>query len=177
MALTPVIPNSDSCWGNSAMKTKFQIKLLLTMAVAACGLMAGGCWQAHPHSAFRTIHQAAINGDVAGVTAELAKHPEELNLPEDDGLTPLHLAAENCHANVVVLLLDKGADINVTEKNHATPLHLAAQEGCTNEVMLLLDRAAKVNLRDDQKRTPLLRAEQWQQDAVVHILKQHGGIE
>ena len=64
---------------------------------------------AHPHSAYRAIHQYAINGDVAAVAAELAQHPDEVNLPEDHELTPLHLAAQNCHSNVVVLLLAKGA--------------------------------------------------------------------
>jgi ankyrin repeat protein len=157
------------------MKIKFSIKLQIVVLVATCGLMTTGCWPDHPHSPFRTIHQCAINGDVAGVTAELAKYPDEL--AEDGGMTPLHLAAENCHTNVVALLLDKGANINVTAKDNATPLHLAAQEGCTDAVTLLLDRAAKVNVRDDQKRTPLMRAEQWHQDAVAQIIRQHGGTE
>jgi len=159
------------------MKIKFLIKLQLVIVAAALGLMTSGCWSAHPHSAYRTIHQCAINGDAAGVAAELAKFPDELNLPEDDGLTPLHLAAENCHTNVVILLLDKGANINVTAKDNATPLHLAAQEGCTDVVTVLLERAEEINLRDDQKRTPLLRAEQWHQDGIAQLLKQHGGTE
>lgn len=159
------------------MTTTFPNKWQVVLVAAACGLLTSGCWPAHPHSAYRTIHQAAINGDVAGVAAELAKHPDELNLPEDDGLTPLHLAADHCNTNVVVFLLDKGANMNITEKNHATPLHLAAQEGCTDVVRVLLNRGAQVNLRDDQQRTPLLRAEQWQQAAAAQILRQHGGTE
>lgn len=159
------------------MKKNISIQLRWLILAAALGLLAGGCWSDHPHSAYRTIHQCAINGDAAGVAAELAKFPDEINLPEDDGLTPLHLAAENCHTNVVVLLLDEGANINVTAADKATPLHLAAQEGCTDVVKVLLDRSAKINLRDDQKRTPLLRAEQWHQTAVVQLLKQHGGKE
>jgi ankyrin repeat protein len=185
MELTQATQNSANCWDSSPldsdfifdMKIQFQIKLRIVLVLATCGLMTTGCWSAHPHSAFRTIHQCAINGDAAGVSAELTKHPDALNLPEDDGLTSLHLAAENCHTNVVVLLLDKGANINVRAKDNATPLHLAAQEGCTDAVTVLLERAAKVNLRDDQKRTPLLRAEQWHQDVVAEILRQHGGTE
>jgi len=159
------------------MKIKFPIKLQIVIMAAAFGLMTSGCWSAHPHSAYRAIHQFAINGDAVGVAAELAQHPDELNLPEDHELTPLHLAAENCHTNVVVLLLDKGANINVTADDKATPLHLAAQEGCTDVVTVLLERSAKINLRDDQKRTPLVRAGQWHQDAIVQLLRQHGGTE
>jgi ankyrin repeat protein len=159
------------------MKIKFPLKLRLVIVAVALGLMTSGCWSAHPHSAYRTIHQYAINGDAAGVAAELAEFPDELNLPEDDGLTPLHLAAENCHTNVLMLLLDKGADVNVTAKDKSTPLHLAAQEGCTDVVTALLMRGAKINARDNQNRTPLGRAELWHRDSLVQLLRQHGGKE
>ncbi len=159
------------------MNIKFSIKFQIVMLVAACGLITGGCWAPHPHSAYRAIHQYAINGDVAAVAAELAQHPDEVNLPEDHELTPLHLAAQNCHSNVVVLLLAKGAKINATADDKATPLHLAAQEGCTDVVLVLLKHSAKINPRDNQNRTPLRRAEQWHQDDVVQLLKQHGGTE
>jgi ankyrin repeat protein len=159
------------------MKIKFStMKFLLPLLLVGC-VAVSGCWSSHPHSAYRAIHQYAINGDAAGVAAELAKDPDEVNLPEDDGLTPLHLAAENCHTNVVILLLEKGAKLNVTDDHKATPLHLAAQEGCTNVVAVLLAHGAKVNARDDQNRTPLLRAEQWHQTNVVLLLKSRGGTE
>jgi len=153
------------------------MKLLLVSSVAALGMMTGGCWSTHLHSAYRKIHQYAINGDVAGVAAELAQHPDELNLPEDHQLTPLHLAAQNCYTNVVMLLLNKGAGKNAKADDKATPLHLAAQEGCVDVVELLLARGVKINERDDQKRTPLLRAKQWHQDDVVQLLQLHGGTE
>jgi len=158
------------------MKT-IPIHWRVTLLAAAIGLACCGCWSAHPHSGYQAIHQFAINGDAAGVAAELAKFPDELNLPEDDGLTPLHLAASNCHTNVVLLLLDKGANINVKASDGATPLHLAAQEGCADVVQVLLDRSAEVNPRDNQGRTPLTRAEQWHQNSTALILKQHGGTE
>src|ERR1035437_7126808 len=126
------------------MKIIFPIKLRMLIVAGACGLMTSGCWPAHPHTAYPTIHQSAINGDAVGVSAELTKHPDELSLPEDDGLTPLHLAAENCHTNVVVLLLDKGAKLGVQGKDNETPLHLAAQEGCTDVVEVMLARGADI---------------------------------
>jgi ankyrin repeat protein len=159
------------------MKIKLCFKFHLPLVALAVLLATSGCWSAHPPSAYQTIHQCAINGDTAGVAAELAKSPKELNLPEDDGLTPLHLAAANCHTNVVLLLLDKGANINVAAKDNATPLHLAAQEGCADVVTVLLERSADVNPRDNQNRTPLKRAEQWHQNGTAQILKQHGGTE
>src|ERR1035441_6812830 len=159
------------------MNIKFRIKLQLVIVAAAVGLMTNGCWSAHPHSAYRTIHQCAINGDAAGVAAELAKFPDELNLREDGGVTPLHLAAENCHTNVVVLLLEKGADLNIMANDKATPLHLASQQGCADVVAILLAKGADVNARDNQGRTPLTRAKLWHQDAIVQLLQAHGGSE
>ena len=67
--------------------------------------------------------------------------------------------------------------MNATADDKATPLHLAAQEGCTDVVLVLLKHSAKINPRDNQNRTPLRRAEQWHQDDVVQLLKQHGGTE
>jgi len=159
------------------MNMRFLTRLALVVSMAAGGVMTSGCWTAHPHSAYRAIHRYAIDGDVVAAAAELAKFPDEINLPEDDGLTPLHLAAENCHTNVVTLLLDRGAAINVVANDKSSPLHLAAQEGCTEVVALLLERGAKSNERYDQKRTPLDRAELWHQDATAKILRQHGGVE
>lgn len=159
------------------MKDRYPFRLLIGILAVACGLACTGCWPAHPHSTYLKIHEYAINGDAAGVSSELVAHPDEINTPEDKGQTALHLAAENCHTNVVILLLDNGAKINVRAEDGATPLHLAAQEGCTDTVMVLINRKAKVNIRDSQGRTPLLRAKQWGQDGIVQMLKQHGGTE
>jgi ankyrin repeat protein len=145
--------------------------------IAAAVLVGAGCNPVLKHSAYRDIHAAARDGDAAQVAADLAQNPGDLNLPDDAGLTPLHLAASSGHTNVVVLLLDKGAKIDSTEKDGATPLHFAAQEGCLNAVKLLLDRGASVNARDKQGRTPLTRSEQWHQDSVGLLLRARGGLE
>jgi ankyrin repeat protein len=145
--------------------------LIMTVMVMICA----GCAQPLEHSAYRDIHAGARDGDVTQVAADLAQNPDDLNLPDDAGLTPLHLAATSCHTNVVVLLLDKGAKIDPTEKDGATPLHFAAQEGCVDAVQLLLDRGANVNARDKQGRTPLTRSEQWHQDAVGVLIRARGG--
>jgi len=135
------------------------------------------CACANQHSLHRSIHDDARNGDAAVVAQDLTQDPGSVNLPDDAGLTPLHLAASYCHTNVMLLLLDKGAWIDARAKGGITPLHIAAQEGCADAVNLLLMKGADINARDDQGNTPLKRAELWHQDVVVQILRQHGGSE
>jgi ankyrin repeat protein len=153
--------------------------LIRTLALAMALVAAGeGCFLAPvKHSSFRAIHGYARDGDVAHVTEDLAQNPGDLNLPDDTGSTPLHLAASYCRLDVVALLLDKGAKVNIKAQDGATPLHLAAQQGCADVVKLLLARHADVNARDKDHRTPLGRAEAWHQEAIAQILRLNGGTE
>lgn len=159
------------------MRKRFPAPLWAAMLAAALPLLCSGCILFHKHSAYRHIHEYAKTGDVAAVAADLAEYPGDLNLPDDAGLTPLHLAALHCHTNVMALLLSKGADINRKAKDEITPLHVAAQEGCADAVSLMLEKGAEINARDSQGRTPLKRAELWHQNAVAELLRQHGGTE
>ena len=160
------------------MKHKFT-RSLWTMALAGAWVMAGAADALSLPATAPTGPSTDIAraGDLAHVTEDLAQNPGDLNLPDDSGLTPLHLAASYGHVDVVTLLLNKGAKINVPSQDGATPLHLAAQEGCADVVNLLLERGAKVNVRDKQNRTPLGRAMQWHQAAMVQLLRQHGGTD
>jgi|SRR5665213_548383 len=160
------------------MKIKFHALIRTAILTAALAIACVGCFLIPPtHSTYRQIHEYATAGNFAAVAQDLATNSYDLNLPDDAGRTPLHLAAAHCRTDVVLLLLNKGAKIDPKATGGTTPLHLAAQGGCVDVVNLLLAKGAKVNARDDQKRTPLVRAEQWHQDAIVQLLRQHGGTE
>lgn len=130
-----------------------------------------------PHSDYRPIHQAAGGCDAVTVAAILATNPAALNIREDGGRGPLHVAAAHCCTNVVGLLLEKGADLELKGNTGETPLHVAAQEGCVEVVAMLVKKGANVNARDKGGHTPLKRAIDYEQAATAELLRKLGGVE
>ena len=90
----------------------------------------------------RALLDAAKRGDVAAVKAAL-KQGADPNAAQGDGLSALHLAAQQGNLEVVKLLL--GAKANVEAKTRIgdyTPLHLAAAEAHLGVVQALLAAGA-----------------------------------
>ena len=62
--------------------------------------------------------------------ALLLKEPgANRNLSANDGATPILIAAQNGHIEVVRFLIKKGVDVKKAMKSGATPLFVAAQNG------------------------------------------------
>lgn len=97
---------------------------------------------------------AAWNGDTQACSDALrAASP---STRDQQGLTPLHLAAERDHLAIAMLLLDHKAPINARANGGRTPLHLAARYGSAALVEYLVDDGrADVNARTVDGRTPL----------------------
>jgi len=102
----------------------------------------------------------------------------EVNAKDNDGLTPLHLAAKVGYPAIVRLLLDQGAAVNARTVTGATPLHQAAERPTQIEshriVVLLLDRGAEVNAKDNDGLTPLHLAAKAGQPALARLLLDRG---
>jgi hypothetical protein len=137
------------------------MKHLLLTTIAAVVLMG---------SAFADpIHDAARNGDLAGVQAELDKGADVnakdtfFFMDSGDGFiipyyerTPLHEAAMEGHKEIVELLITKGADVNVKSADGTTPLHFAVRHKGITE--LLIEKGADVNAKGWKGLTPLHEA-------------------
>jgi len=63
------------------------------------------------------------------------------------GLTPLHVAAFMGHMNVVLFLLQHGANPNSTTVRGETALHLAARANQTDILRILLRNGAYVDAK------------------------------
>jgi len=83
----------------------------------------------------------------------------DVNAPDDDGDTPLHLACKSegyMYSEVKVkLLLEHGSKVNATSKSGRTPLHYAAMEGSPDAVKQLLELDALVDAPDQEGLTAL----------------------
>ncbi|MFB0553824.1 MAG: ankyrin repeat domain-containing protein [Phycisphaerae bacterium] len=63
-----------------------------------------------------------------------------------DTTTPMHLAAEKGHRDIVAVLVAKGADINAKNNYDQTPLDVALQRNRNDIVNLLIEKSADVSI-------------------------------
>ena len=88
----------------------------------------------------------------------------------DQNRTPLHVAAEGGHRDVVQLLLEKNAEIETTDDNGWSPLHLAVQWDHIDVVQFLLEKNAEIEAKAKLGHTPLFLAVIRSQIEVVQLL-------
>ncbi|XP_039619512.1 ankyrin repeat domain-containing protein 27 isoform X2 [Polypterus senegalus] len=98
----------------------------------------------------------------------------EINVSNQDGFTPLHVAALHGRENLVSLLIAHGANINTENAHGATSLHLACQNGNLQAVRYLLGCNAKMNKKDHFGNTPLIHAVLRGDHDTVKVLLESG---
>eukprot|EP00742_Colponemidia_sp_Colp-10_P009109 GILJ01009908.1.p1 GENE.GILJ01009908.1~~GILJ01009908.1.p1 ORF type:complete len:1719 (+),score=242.82 GILJ01009908.1:19-5175(+) len=74
-----------------------------------------------------------------------------------DGYAPLHTAVAKGHEELVLMLLNNGANVDAVTKNNSSPLHLACKKINISLVRLLLDRCNvnNINKLDKNDMNPL----------------------
>jgi ankyrin repeat protein len=102
------------------------------------------------------LHAFALNGGISAVIFEYKKH---INEKDNDGNTPLHLAATVCRYKDIESLIQAGADVNSDRNDGKTPLHLTICSGLLENRLkalhLLIERGALINSQDQIGYTPL----------------------
>ena len=83
----------------------------------------------HPYSYDTPLHCAAASSFAKrkGVVEMLYRKGANLNDKNKDLLTPLHLAADKSHYDVVEVLLKNGAKVNALDNAGQTALHRCAR--------------------------------------------------
>ena len=88
--------------------------------------------------------------------------------------TPLMLAAGRGYNDILLYLINRGADVSKKNTHKQTPLHYATEGGHLKVVQLLLSKGAKVNVGDMYLRTPLMLAAGRGYNDILLCLIKHG---
>jgi len=83
-----------------------------------------------------------------GMTEELSgfvEHGLPVDVQDDDGNTPLMLAAYHGHAETVRMLVEQGADVDLTNNRNQTPVAGALFKGEDEVVRLLVGAGADLD--------------------------------
>ena len=93
---------------------------------------------------------------------------------DNDGWSPLWLAAKNGHLSIVQYLHQEGADKDKVDEEGWSPLHVAAMEGHLTVVQYLCEIDASVRKLTIAQESPLWVAVQFDRLEVVQYLCEHG---
>jgi ankyrin repeat protein len=110
----------------------------------------------------------------ASVQAD-CRQREAVDARDAEGMTALHVAAENGDAATVRALLACGADVNARDNYGMTPVYIAVKEGGAAAIAALVDHGADVNLRvGGSGKTALFAAMRFGQARVFDLLLARG---
>ncbi|XP_046548427.1 ankyrin repeat domain-containing protein 50-like [Haliotis rubra] len=122
------------------------------------------------------LHSACLGGDVDVVNYVLSHDMADIDSRAQCKRTPMMLAAENGHKEVVELLMGEGADMSLVDKHHDNILYCACRRGHVEVVQYILSQG-KVGISSrgsKKKRTPVMMAAAKEHKDVVEFLVEHG---
>lgn len=78
----------------------------------------------------------------------------DMNVCDENGQTPLHMAADKESVDCILILLKNGANINAADNEGTTPLHAAVIRGSLDVTKLLLENGANPDVEDEDGESP-----------------------
>ncbi|XP_051857279.1 ankyrin repeat and SAM domain-containing protein 4B [Antechinus flavipes] len=112
-------------------------------------------------------HHATVDGYLE-ILKEATKR--DLNLSDEDGMTPTLLAAYHGNLEALEIICSRGGDADKCDIWGNTPLHFAASNGHTHCVSFLINFGANIFALDNDLKSPLDAAASREQNECVDIL-------
>ncbi|KAJ3107859.1 Serine/threonine-protein kinase plk1 [Phlyctochytrium bullatum] len=103
------------------------------------------------------LHEAALYGHLE-VVRFLVENGAEINSGNQQGETPLIMAAQGGHLPVMQYLVKNSANIDKRSQHLETPLHHAASNGHLSIVEYLVEQGAEIECRNIWTMSPLIMA-------------------
>ncbi len=122
------------------------------------------------------ILEASENGNLEEVHKLIEKDPDVVHARNQHWSTPLHVAIQVGHYDVVELLIEKGADVNAKNVHGNTPLHIVVIVGETVFVKLLIRNNAKVDIKNGNEKTPIEIAKERGRGRIRTFLEDGGEL-
>lgn len=125
----------------------------------------------YAYDGWTPLHLAAFFGRLEAVR-RLLDAAADCNAISKNSMsnTPLHAATAGGHAEVAVLMIQRGADVHVRDSGGYTPLHIAAENGLVTVVEALLARGADPYAIDRENKTPLARAAAKNRNEIIDLI-------
>lgn len=122
----------------------------------------------------RSLHEAVVNGDLAGTLKMLDQGTDIESKDPGSGASPLHYAVMKGRMEIVNLLLSRGADVNSRTRNGTTPLHTAALYARKEVAERLIEQRADINAVSSSGATPLTLSTAAKNWPIAEMLKARG---
>jgi ankyrin repeat protein len=132
---------------------------------------------------YTPLHNAIDRGHLQ-IFQKLIEHHADIHIRNDDGESPLHIAAspgvQRSRVDIMQVLLDHGADLNARDDGGSTPLHSSSwckgglSSGTVGGMRLLLKHGAAIDAEDNEGRTPLQLALEHGRGDIATFLTGHG---
>lgn len=167
---------------------------LIGLVLAVCFLSNSGITHAADSEGMSPLMEAVRTANESRITSLLSKGAR-INDKDRNGKTVLMWACgtgpmfikpdpmaqeqelrrvDNAHAEVVKMLLKKGAKVSEKDKSGQTALMWAVRENCLQVTRVLLENGAKINESDKTGYTPLIIAAQHAKPELIKLLIEKG---
>ncbi|WP_412474291.1 ankyrin repeat domain-containing protein [Halobacteriovorax sp. YZS-1-1] len=123
----------------------------------------------------RRIFKWAQRGNVQELSILLLSVSEiNLEVRNQKGQTPLHVAVENGHRSFAHTLLNSGANPNCLDHLGNTPLMKAAQKGDLSLFKLLIQNGSNIEIENSNKMTAYDWAHAFHRRNIIFYLSSYG---